>query len=446
MKKILLSFLFFLPSIHAHFDSRTKEIFYLDQAFNSQPKKPWTFIVYMASDNDLFYFTKRNLDDMKKVGSNQNLNIVVQMDPTGISGSTKRLYVGYNKIYQVNSPTSQEKQDAGSEKTLIECCKWAIQNYPAQNYALILWNHGSGILDSVGGKLLNATELFRLNPQTGYLELDRTLSFLHYAEAREKKRGVCFSDTYGTFLTNQKLEYALREVVKILPKGKFDLIGFDACLMAMAEVANLIRPYASYMAASEEVELGTGWAYNLVLQPFLRSVPTPAEFGVHIANSFRDFYLPITQDFTFSCIDLSKTALLEKALNTACYDLLDALEYQEYDSVYRSLKNARKKNACTHFAEPSYIDLDHFLKNIYESIPTFKLRYNEQTIKDNLRKSILAVRAAISQCVLNNVTGANVRNAKGIAIYFPLYVIDRTYGKTPFASETRWLSFIQKAL
>ena len=42
----------------------------------------------------------------------------------------------------------------------------------------------------------------------------------------------------------------------------FELIGFDACLMASVEMASVASPYAKYMVASEEVEPGSGWDYG----------------------------------------------------------------------------------------------------------------------------------------------------------------------------------------
>ncbi len=43
---------------------------------------------------------------------------------------------------------------------------------------------------------------------------------------------------------------------------KFDIIGFDACLMATAENALMLSKYADYMLASEETEPGIGWYYT----------------------------------------------------------------------------------------------------------------------------------------------------------------------------------------
>ena len=43
---------------------------------------------------------------------------------------------------------------------------------------------------------------------------------------------------------------------------KFDIIGFDACLMATLETALVAEQYGDYLIASEAVEPGTGWYYT----------------------------------------------------------------------------------------------------------------------------------------------------------------------------------------
>ena len=44
-----------------------------------------------------------------------------------------------------------------------------------------------------------------------------------------------------------------------------DLLGFDACLMGMHEVAYATRGLANYLVGSEEVEPGAGYPYDAVL-------------------------------------------------------------------------------------------------------------------------------------------------------------------------------------
>ena len=46
---------------------------------------------------------------------------------------------------------------------------------------------------------------------------------------------------------------------------RFDVIGFDACLMATAEIAAYLHPYTRYLLASEEVEPSHGWNWSDVI-------------------------------------------------------------------------------------------------------------------------------------------------------------------------------------
>ena len=48
-------------------------------------------------------------------------------------------------------------------------------------------------------------------------------------------------------------------------KKKFNLIGFDACLMASLEVAEVMKTYTDFLLASEETEPGHGWNWKEVV-------------------------------------------------------------------------------------------------------------------------------------------------------------------------------------
>lgn len=80
--------------------------------------------------------------------------------------------------------------------------------------------------------------------------------------------------------------------VEDLQKGlaaakKYDMIIFDACLMASLEVADALHPYADYLAASEENVPGDGLNYAGIGKA-LSSDPsmTPEDFGKTIITSF----------------------------------------------------------------------------------------------------------------------------------------------------------------
>src|SRR5438874_1339978 len=151
-----------------------------------QPKKQCTFMPFMAADNNLSGFAARNLRQMSETGSSDSFNIVAQLDIriTGNKKITRRYYIEKNQILHVNAndPHSQQ-MDSGDPKTLVSFCKWAIEHYPADNYVLILWNHGTGILDPVKGRLFNPAELFVFNPSNNKLELDRTIGFLDFVNS-----------------------------------------------------------------------------------------------------------------------------------------------------------------------------------------------------------------------------------------------------------------------
>lgn len=416
---------------------------------HKQEKKNWTFIVYMAADNDLRSFAANNIKQMAAIGSNQWLNIVIHLDIrlTNNQKTTRRYFIEKNKLVHINNgdPTSQQ-MDSGDEKTLISCCKWAIENYPAQHYALILWNHGTGILDPLRGRIFNPFELFTFNPATHKLELDRSVGFLDLINyMSQDKRGICWDNSTGNYLTNQKLAYALKTVcANYLNGNKFSIIGFDACLMAMLEVANIAKSYAHIMIGSQEVELGTGWDYSKVLELFLRTNPSPEEFVKHTIHMFEKTYNNITNDFTQSAINLNLLDQLENNVDIIAGLLLECIRKQINNSVMNAIKASRNRLLCTHFDEPSYIDLHHFFYNLQSNIKHFALinKQEEYSYKENLTKKLEETNRYIEKIVIANTTGSNLRNARGISIYFPERKIHGSYANTLFAQTNNWLELL----
>ena len=55
-------------------------------------QKKWTVMVWMAGDNDLEDFGNRDIQEMKHVVSNDNLNILIQIDRMSYD-KTRRYYV-----------------------------------------------------------------------------------------------------------------------------------------------------------------------------------------------------------------------------------------------------------------------------------------------------------------------------------------------------------------
>lgn len=410
-------------------------------------KKPWTFIVYAAADNNLRDYASRNIKQMSNIGSNQNVNICVHLDIRlhGSKKMTRRYYVEKNNPVQVDMGTEKTPMDSGDPQTLISACRWAITNYPAERYILVLWNHGTGIIDPYGRRQIDTKMLYTYNPQTNVFELDRTIGFLDLIEALNDPKGICWDDSTGNYLTNQKLESALSEIkTNVLGGRKFDIIAFDACLMAMLEVAEMTKRYANIQIASEEVEPGPGWKYDEVLAPFARGAPDAHGLAAHIVDAFAIAYKPNGNhpgfvDYTQSALDLTIIEQLETNVDHLGNALTAAL-VSDQASLYRNLfAHCKRKGNCTHFNEPTYIDLHHFYKNLMKAVRDAFPAPNQ--LATEILRILQEGHGIIKRVVIRNVCGSNLPQASGISIFFPDRKIHPSYKKSNFA-KNNWTKFL----
>lgn len=286
-----------------------------------QTKKPWTVLVFAAADNNLRDFAPRNQKQMSAVGSSDSVNMLMHMDIrfSGSKKTSRRYYIDKNNPIPVEI-TEKTPMDSGDPATLISACRWAIEEYPADHYMLVLWNHGTGIIDPYGRRQFDTGHMFHYNAQTNNFELDRTIGFIDLIEALDD-RGICWDDSTGNYLTNQKLEHALNEVVSQLLNGKkLDIIAFDACLMSMLEVAEITKRYAFIQVSSQEVEPGPGWKYDEALSIFNAKNPDRKDVAINIVNAFAKAYKPNGThpgfvDYTQSALDLTVIEELERNVN-----------------------------------------------------------------------------------------------------------------------------------
>lgn len=416
------------------------------QQLKNKTQKIMTLMVYIAADNDLHIFAWKNIRQLAEIAP-ENVNIIVFLTEPGKNKKTQIYLIEKNKSTSLNTQNTL-KLDSGNPKTLVDFCSFCIQNYPAQEYALFLWDHGTGIIDPFKKpsrkKLASTAELFSINPVTLQLEVDRTISFLDYIsedEAAIETKGICFDDTYNSYLTNEKLETALREIKETVLTGKkFLIIGMDACLMAMTEVASLVKNYAEYLVASQEVELGAGWRYDKVMKHFLSTLPLEA-FPAHIVKSYKEAYEKITPDYTLSAIQLKNIDTLEKCIDNLAQILIKCLAHQAGSSAKSAIKMSKEKIG---FDEVSYIDLSSFCEKLIRNSTYIKLSTEDTNIKQELIDSAKKCIQAVDVAVTSNAAGKNVPYARGMSIYFPERTIHSSYTKTAFASKNNWFHFLLK--
>ena len=106
----------------------------------------WTFMVYIAGDNNLDPAALKDIAEMAKVGSSEDLNVIVQLDRAK-DRKTRRFFITKGGGYQKDCVEIFDETNTGDPSVLEDFILWGMEKYPASRYALVIWNHGGGWWD-----------------------------------------------------------------------------------------------------------------------------------------------------------------------------------------------------------------------------------------------------------------------------------------------------------
>lgn len=140
----------------------------------------------------------------------------------------------------------------------------------------------------------------------------------------------------------------------------YDVILFDACLMASLEVADALHPYATYLIASEELVPGSGMNYEgFAAELSTRPEMSASEFGKVVIDQY--LRQPDTKK-TLSLIQLSQTPTVTAALNTLGSELYEIINDKDSLAMISSIyQNTQGYGATDDDPEPSAMDLYEFV-------------------------------------------------------------------------------------
>lgn len=418
---------------------------------SNQESKTYTVLIYMAAANDLEPFVDRNLEQMKQIGSNDNVKILVHLDTyqKGSKKCTQRFIVHRNRLEYICDNVCM---DSGDEKTLVDACRWALSQHKSDYFVLVVWNHGIGPLNPFIQQF-NRQHLVKYNTATKLIEIDRSLSFLDVFESltgqTPQYRGICFDQSTGNYITEQNFRKALGNICNDYLDGKkIDVICFDACYMATAEVAFNIMPYAHYMVGSQEAVLGRGYYYERLVNPLNKGAIEPYEFACQVVRSFKETHGKITHDYAQSAICLDNFECINENINKTAELLVELLKRQKNDSVRKAIQVSSDKKHCTYFSEHSYKDYCHFSSNLYERISQCEFidAPDNEVLIQELRGTLAAGIELISKAVIANAAGKNLAGATGLSIYLPDRKIHASYQSLDFAYNNSWSQFLMQYL
>lgn len=378
-------------------------IFLSVSAFAQTQKKEWTLLVFVNGHNNLSRFAEMNIKDMEKIGSTDDMNIVVEWGSAS-TNVTKRLYV--EKSTDPTKVTSRSlvnlvDYDMGDYKNLQSFVRWGVKNYPAQHYLVAVWNHGAGW-------------------HRNFVEIPSV-------------RDISFDDNTGNKITTEELGLAMADA-KAAIGHNVDIYGSDACLMQMIEVAGEMKDNVDYFVGSQETEPAEGWPYETFLRK-LAVTPhlTPKEVSILLSKEYLAAYsidgvYGFKSSITFSAWDLSKLNGLYSAVTEFAKSLknLGAADLSK-------VKTAAK--ATTVFLYSDYADLGDFSNQVR--------KMNIKTINTNLLSDI---DSGVKDVVLTTDNDASFSRATGLSIWLPKGAnsYQTRYNSLQFSKATQWNTVTEK--
>ncbi len=390
---------------------------------SEENKSAWTIMIYMCG-SDLESQDGLASEDIKEILSVKNqpddVNIIIE---TG--GSTKwksynisnkklsRYHVANNKLVL---DESLKNASMGKQNTFESFLTWGLESYPAEKTGLIIWNHGGALL------------------------------------------GACSDDNFnGDSLQNSEAKAAFKNV---LGNQKLEFIGYDCCLMQVQDIASFNAPYFNYMIASEESEVGEGWAYN----GFIENVYAKEDTDVILQTICDDFIASVdntygeeNNDQTLSYLDLSKMASYKTAFEDLAGSLKNNIKTSSFnrfvlENVYSYGNDWISDDDYEYYIENGYYteemfdshtetyegEVYHYLYGMYDfgtfDALDFLTQIKTLNLGATINNKIDSVISLLDEVVVYNTTGSISKDSAGLALVFPVdeYVSEYVY----LSSET----------
>lgn len=336
-----------------------------------------TVLVYLEgsdleSDNN---YAKQNITEMLAASSSPYLKVVLT------TGASDKAVAGDDvdnwrevRRYVVNNHKLELKEtvgilDMGKPEALTDFITWGQDRYPADKYVLVFWDHGGGTLGGFGGNKPDPT-----------------------------------NSSFASTMSIAQLKDGVDNAVNGRPERRFELIGFDACLMATIEVADAFKDLGRYLAASQEIEPGAGWNWTAFLNHI---VSNPGADGASIGATIADSYQAKMNSkgsgeiITFSVIDLAKVSRINSAL--AAF----SNKYQTLSlPAWNSLASSRSHALDFHTYATEMVDLIDMFSNE-------RLDFTESAELAN----------ATRDAVVKKVSGRYRERSSGLSVMFPSFTV-----------------------
>lgn len=347
----------------------------------------WTLMFYVCGA-DLESDSQNRLatEDIKEIlsvtGKPDNVNIIFETG--GASSWSSALGIKSTRLERFHvangalvNDSQLENDSMGKPETLQSFLEWGMTYFPAEKYGVFMWNHG-GAMD-----------------------------------------GCCFDELYhDDSLTNYELNKAVTDAKTTCNVDKLEFIAYDACLMAIQDIAETNSHNFNYMLASQESESGYGYDYDEWL-PDLYANPTTIatkdlleEIGHTFMEEEKAIYQQYSEPFdqTQSAYDLSKMATYKDAFEDLATSLKSLVSESQWNSFVSN--NVNKSNVQKYGAD----DNNNYLYDIFDAEDVLN---NIKSNYSSLSSKVDACLAALNDLVVYEEHGSATSGC-GLNIYCPI--------------------------
>ncbi len=349
----------------------------------------YTVLIYMCGsdlESGSGHYASADLAEIAKVNCPSNVNLIIE---TGGSSSWSNSSVSATQLGRfymngrtLTNITNLDNASMGSYEVFEDFVEWGLTNYPAHRYGLIMWNHGGAM------------------------------------------EGVCSDENFnGDSLYNSEVYYGVDDA-RILSgvADKLDFIAYDACLMAVQDIAETNSHNFKYMMASQESESGTGYAYDKWL-PTLYNNPTTVETSAILNSIMTTFMAAQTaNNQTQAVYDLSYMPAYFDAFEALAAKLRTLITTQsEWDTFANLVNQSKKYGQYTNTQGQTIEDYNNgYLFDVFD-VGDFitNMQANSSPYKTSCASELSALSTAFNQLVIYESHGSST-SGHGLNMFCPI--------------------------
>ena len=387
------------------------------------PMKDWTVLVYSVSDNNLYSYMQKDLDEAERIGSTDQMNLLAETSHQPKGGNVVRMKLETDNTPGLKSPVLQDlgrTHDMAKSDNMADSIAWAMKNYPSKHTMVIVSDHGGGW------------------------------------------QGANHSESTDSWMNTADLEAGFKKAQELTGK-KVDVIGFDECLMASTEVAHQLQDCASYLVGSEEVEGGAGWQYD---EAFPKDKETNGNSRVLTGKMLNYAAASMAARDGLSPLDMAKGIVRMAEGHQRDLGTMSAIDTSKMPAVTAAVDQFAGAVIDANVSKADFGKVASQTQKFYQFADMgHMVELAGKQFGGDIAKAAEAVKAAMSEAVVAEQHSSKYPNAKGLNIEInKQYSVaenngenipnisrenkDRMsfapYGSLKFAQDTRWDEMLKK--